>query len=52
MKRANQKNADDVIVSDPDAAMRRLAEATKHILSTPKSAVLRQSHRKRRNRKR
>jgi hypothetical protein len=51
MKRANQKHADDVIVTDGDAGMRRLAEATKHILSVPKSATFRPSTRKRRHRK-
>lgn len=39
MKRSHQKNADDVIVSDADAGIRRLQNATRHILSVPKSAT-------------
>jgi len=45
------KSANDIIVPDGEAGMRRLAEATKHILSVPKSAALRPTHRKRRHRK-
>jgi hypothetical protein len=51
MKRSHFKTADDVIVPNGEAGMRRLAEATKHILSVPKSAAIRPSHRKRRGRK-
>jgi hypothetical protein len=39
MKHANQKTADDVIVTDADAGMRRLADATRHILLVPKSSA-------------
>jgi hypothetical protein len=44
MRRPNQKTADDVIVSDPDAAMQRTREATRHILSVPKASNGRQPH--------
>ncbi len=39
MKRPAMKTADDVIVSDPDAAMRRTEQAVRHALSLPKSAL-------------
>jgi hypothetical protein len=38
MKHANQKTANDQLVTDPEAAMRRTMEATRHILSVPKPA--------------
>jgi hypothetical protein len=34
-----RKTADDVIVTDPAPAMRRLAEATRHILTVNKSEI-------------
>ncbi|HEX4055912.1 MAG TPA: hypothetical protein VHX86_16735 [Tepidisphaeraceae bacterium] len=33
------KTADDVIVSDPDAAMRRTIDAIRHIISVPKKSL-------------
>jgi len=39
MRAKNTKTADDVLVSDPEAAMRRTADATRHILSVPKPAA-------------
>jgi hypothetical protein len=48
-----RKTADDVIVDDPRAAMRRLEQATRHILSVPKSETTHQpTHRKPRRKKR
>lgn len=52
MKRANQKHADDVIVTDGEAGMRRFQEAVRHILSVPRSDIVsRPAHRKARRRK-
>jgi hypothetical protein len=36
MKRTPSKTADEVIVADPDAAMQRTRDATRHILTTAK----------------
>jgi hypothetical protein len=36
MKNLRSKTADDIIVSDPDAAMRRMTQATRHILTVQK----------------
>jgi hypothetical protein len=36
MKIPKQKNADDAIVPDAEAAMRRLEEGVRHILGVPK----------------
>ena len=38
MRPKHTKTADDVIVTDPDAAMRRMTEATRHILTVPKAS--------------
>jgi hypothetical protein len=38
MKYPRTKSADDVIVQDPEAAMRRLEQATRNILSVPKTS--------------
>jgi hypothetical protein len=43
------KTADDVIVADPDAAMRRMTEATRHILTVPKAST--NGHSAKKNRK-
>jgi hypothetical protein len=37
MKHSNMKAADDAIVSDPEAAMRRMKQIASAILSLPKS---------------
>jgi hypothetical protein len=39
MRPKHTKTADDVIVADPDAAMRRMTEATRHILTVPKAST-------------
>jgi hypothetical protein len=36
MRPKHTKTADDVIVADPEAAMRRMTEATRHILTVHK----------------
>jgi hypothetical protein len=36
MPRHENKTADDVIVSDPDAGMRKMDAALRHILTIPK----------------
>jgi hypothetical protein len=40
MKRTAMKHADDVIVKDPVAAMHRLEEAVRYVLSVPKAAIV------------
>jgi len=47
MKHPNAKTADAVLVDDPDAAMRRLEQATRHILAQPKPPASRPATKKR-----
>jgi hypothetical protein len=51
MKRNGLKTANDVIVADADAGMRKLQEATRQILSIPKTASGRTEQGKARRRK-
>jgi hypothetical protein len=51
MKRANMKTADDVIVQDGAAGLRRLAAATRHIVSLGKPISSRANPRKKRRSK-
>jgi len=37
MRNINHKTVNDVIVSDPEEGMRKLAAATRHIISVPKA---------------
>jgi hypothetical protein len=39
MKHPHQKNADDQLVSDPAAAMRRTIQATRGALAVPKAKI-------------
>jgi hypothetical protein len=52
LKHPQSKTADRVIASDPDAAMRRLTEVTRHILAVPKKAMDRSPARERTSKKR
>ena len=51
MKRPYSKTADDVLVSDPEMAMRRTAEATRHILTVKKPDIANSAPRKNRKHK-
>jgi hypothetical protein len=50
MRRTNQKTSNDVLVTDPDAAMRRMADATRQLLSANKQVNSRPARKRRKDR--